>query len=59
MLGNPRGGEEVRDGPHGDNRCGGNRGGVAPAANSLRPWPGLYGVQAFALRPFCVALDHR
>jgi hypothetical protein len=30
-------GEEVRDGSHGDNRCGGNRGGVAPTAAPLRP----------------------
>src|SRR5919107_2160048 len=31
-----RQGEEVRDGPHGDNRGGGNRGGVAPTAAPLR-----------------------
>jgi hypothetical protein len=29
--------EEVRDGPHGDNRCGSNRGGVACTAAPLRP----------------------
>ena len=38
-------GEEVRDGSHGDNRCGGNRGGIAPTAAPLRPQvgPGLSG----------------
>ena len=43
--GGTRPGEEVRDGPHSDNRCGGNRGGVAPTAASLRPrvGPGLSG----------------
>jgi hypothetical protein len=30
-------GEEVRDGPHNNNRGGGNRGGVAPTAAPLRP----------------------
>src|SRR5215207_4708001 len=30
-------GEEVRDGPHNNNRCGGNRGGVARTAAPLRP----------------------
>jgi hypothetical protein len=34
--GGTRPGEEVRDGPHGDNRGGGNRGGVAHTAASLR-----------------------
>ena len=38
--GNPSG-EEVRDGPHNNNRCGGNRGGVAPTAASLKPRVGL------------------
>jgi hypothetical protein len=37
--GNPSG-EEVRDGPHSDNRCGGNRGGVAPTAAPLSPQAG-------------------
>jgi hypothetical protein len=39
--GGTRPGEEVRDGPHGDNRCGGNRGGVAPTAAPLRPLAGI------------------
>jgi hypothetical protein len=34
--GGTRLGEEVRDGPHGDNRCGSNRCGVAPTAAPLR-----------------------
>ena len=45
LAGEPRPGEEVRDGPHGDNRCGGNRCGIAPTAAPLRPQvgPGLSG----------------
>ena len=39
--GGTRPGEEVRDGPHNNNRCGGNRGGVAPTAASLKPRVGL------------------
>src|SRR5215203_2449361 len=35
--GGTRPGEEVRDGPHNNNRCGGNRCGVAPTAAPLRP----------------------
>jgi hypothetical protein len=34
--GGTRPGEEVRDGPHSDNRGSGNRGGVAPTAAPLR-----------------------
>jgi hypothetical protein len=34
-LGNPSGGEEVRDGPHDHNRGGGSSGGVAPATAPL------------------------
>ena len=34
-------GEEVRDRLHGDNRGGGNRGGVAPPAAPLRPLAGI------------------
>src|SRR5829696_954141 len=46
-LGGTRMGEEVRDGPHGDNRGSGNRGGVAPTAAPLRPQAGvLRGVPA-------------
>jgi hypothetical protein len=43
--GGTRLGEEVRDDPHRDNRGGGNRGGVAHTAASLRPQarPGLSG----------------
>jgi hypothetical protein len=40
--GGTRLGEEVRDGPYGDNRRGGNRSGVAPAAAPLRSQAGLY-----------------
>jgi hypothetical protein len=40
-LGGTRLGEEVRDGPHTDNRCGGNRSGLAPTAAPLRPQVGL------------------
>src|SRR5215207_2917292 len=39
--GGTRLGEEVRDGPHNNNRCGGNRGGVARTAAPLRPRAGL------------------
>jgi hypothetical protein len=39
--GGTRPGEEVRDGPHNNNSCGGNRGGVAPTAASLKPRVGL------------------
>src|SRR5215203_4729352 len=35
-----RPGEEVRDGPHGGNRCGGDRGGVVPTAVLLRSQAG-------------------
>ncbi len=35
--GGTRLGEEVRVGPHGDNRCGDNRCGIAPTAAPLRP----------------------
>jgi hypothetical protein len=43
--GGTRPGEEVRDGSHGDNRCGGNRCGITPTAAPLRPQigPGLSG----------------
>jgi hypothetical protein len=39
--GGTRPGEEVSDGPHSDNRCGGNRGGVAPTAAPLRSRAGI------------------
>src|SRR5215207_6506623 len=39
--GGTRLGEEVRDGPHNNNRGGGNRCGVAPAAAPLRPRAGI------------------
>jgi hypothetical protein len=42
--GGTRLGEEVRDGPHSDNRGGGDRSGVAPAAAPLRSQPSLYTV---------------
>ncbi len=48
-LGGTRPGEEVRDGPHSDNCCGGNRGGVAPTAAPLRPRAGARGTPAFIL----------
>src|SRR5215203_7015843 len=38
--GGTRPGEEVRDDPHSDNRCGGNRCGVAPTADPRSPRPG-------------------
>jgi hypothetical protein len=38
--GGTRPGEEVRDGSHGDNRCGGNRCGITPTAAPLRPQAG-------------------
>ena len=41
-LGGTRPGEEVRDGPHSDNRGSGNRCGVAPTAAPLRSQAGLY-----------------
>jgi hypothetical protein len=41
--GGTRPGEEVRDGPHDNNRGGGTRCGVAPTAASLRPRAGLSG----------------
>src|SRR5215204_1085641 len=44
--GGTRPGEEVRDGPHNNNRCGGNRCGAAPTAAPLR-----LRVGAFGLRP--------
>jgi hypothetical protein len=37
--------EEVRDGPHNNNRCGGNRGGVAPTAAPLRSRAGAFGLR--------------
>src|SRR5215207_7868549 len=37
LCGGTRPGEEVRDGPHNNNRGGGNRCGVAPTAAPLRP----------------------
>ena len=40
--GGTRLGEEVRDGPYGDNRGSGNRCGVAPTATPLRSQAGLY-----------------
>ena len=49
-------GEEVRDGSHGDSRCGGNRCGIAPTAAPLRPpagtlrGSGLYTVRGRAFR---------
>jgi hypothetical protein len=51
--GGTRLGEEVRDGPHRDNRGGGNRGGVAHTAASLRPQarPGLSGSGLYVWRP--------
>ena len=36
-----RPGEEVRDGPHSDNRCGGNRSGIVPTAAPLRSQAGV------------------
>jgi hypothetical protein len=44
--GGTRPGEEVRDGPHNNNRCGGNLCGVAPTAAPLKPrvGPGLSGL---------------
>jgi hypothetical protein len=53
--GGTRPGEEVRDGPHNNNRCGGNRGGVAPTAASLRPRVGL-GLSGSGLILLLVAL---
>src|SRR5688572_21926301 len=38
--GGTRPGEEVRDGPHSDNRGGGNRGGVARTAAPIKPQAG-------------------
>jgi hypothetical protein len=40
-LGGTRPGEEVKDGPHGDNRGGGNRCGVAPTSAPLRSRAGI------------------
>jgi hypothetical protein len=40
-FGGNRPGEEVRDGPHSDNRSGGNRSGIAPTAAPLRPQAGV------------------
>ena len=60
--GGTRLGEEVRVGPHGDNRCGGNRCGVAPTAAPLRPQvgPGLSGSGLYrALRPSRVVPLHQ
>jgi hypothetical protein len=43
--GGTRPGEEVRDGPHNNNRCGGNRCGVAPTAAPLSPRAEAFGLQ--------------
>ena len=62
LAGEPRPGEEVRDGSHGDNRGGDNRGGVAPTAAPLRPQvgPGLSGSGLYrALRPSRVVPLHQ
>jgi len=49
-LGGARMGEEVRDGPHNNNRGGGNRGGVAPTAAPIRSRAGsLSGFRPFVL----------
>ena len=49
LTGNPSG-EEVRDGPHSDNRCGGNRACVAPTAAPLRSQAGsLSGFRPFGV----------
>src|SRR5215211_2971214 len=49
-LGGARMGEEVRDGPHNNNRGGGNRGGVAPTAAPIRSQAGsLSGFRPFVL----------
>src|SRR5215218_9861349 len=60
--GGTRPGEEVRDGPHNNNRCGGNRGGVTPTAAPLRArsepeysGSGLYNPLGRAVSPPCAA----
>jgi uncharacterized protein YjbI with pentapeptide repeats len=60
--GGTRPGEEVRDGPHNNNRCGSNRGGVAPTAAPLRPRSepehsgfGLYNALGRSVSPPCAA----
>jgi hypothetical protein len=57
--------EEVKDGPHGDNRCGSNRSGIAPTTAPLRPQsePGLsdygfYNALGCAGAPTLVRLSH-
>jgi hypothetical protein len=47
--GGTRPGEEVRDGSHSDNRCGCDRGGVAPTAAPLKPQAGARRVPAFIM----------
>jgi hypothetical protein len=54
--GGTRPGEEVRDGPHSDNRCGDNRGGVARTAAPLRSRAGILrgsGLYTVLGRAFC------
>jgi hypothetical protein len=54
--GGTRPGEEVKDGPHGDNCGGGNRGGVAPTAAPLRSRAGILrgsGLYTVLGRAFC------
>jgi hypothetical protein len=54
--GGTRLGEEVKDGPHGDNRGGGNRFGVAPTAAPLRSRAGILrgsGLYTVLGRAFC------
>jgi uncharacterized protein YjbI with pentapeptide repeats len=60
--GGTRPGVEVRDGPHNNNRCGSNRGGVAPTAAPLRPrsepehsGSGLYNALGRSVSPPCAA----
>jgi hypothetical protein len=55
--GGTRLGEEVRDGPHNNYRCGGNRGGVAPTTAPLRPRAGVRRTPAFIL-PLAVLYSH-
>jgi hypothetical protein len=54
--GGTRPGEEVKDGSHSDNRCCGNRGGVAPTAAPLRSRAGILrgsGLYTVLGRAFC------
>src|SRR5215216_4249433 len=61
-LGGTRPREEVRDGPHNNNRCGGNRCGITPTAAPLRSEAGFYNAlgRAFFSFPFraAFALPH-